>query len=92
MKKFLFFITLIILFSCEKQEKDEPRCWTCETTTVINIIPTIGDYPKTNYEVESVCGFTEAGIRKYEIANSDTITYVRTGFTQVDYKVTKCDQ
>lgn len=95
MKKLLFFITLVILFSCEKEEKDGPRCWTCETfKTSFDMNPTTGDTSKTKkyYDVEAVCDFDEAGIRKYEISRSDTTYPSKTSYLwKVIVKITKCE-
>lgn len=95
MKKLLFFITLVILFSCEKEERDGPRCWTCEIfKTAYDYLPQTGDTLNTRkyYDVEAVCDFDEAGIRKYEIARSDT-TYPSKSYNkwEVIVKITKCE-
>lgn len=85
MKKLLYFISLIIIFSCTK--KDEPRCWTCEEITTVTMNPPRTGFPKTEYKVEAVCDFNEEGIRKYEKSRTDTIFY---GGGQTNYVVTTC--
>lgn len=55
MKKLLFILLVMFLFSCEK---DDPRCWTC------NIHP---DRTGSSYSYnEQVCNRTSSEIKDYE--------------------------
>ena len=57
MKKLLFIIAIIALFSCEKE--DPVYCWQCNQETHT----TRGYYSR----VFDVCDYTESQIRDYEI-------------------------
>lgn len=66
MKKLLFLITLILLFSCEK----EPECWTCKIDTIKTYINVISD----NTTSVTLCDKTVDEIFAFETENTENYT------------------
>jgi len=90
MKKLLFFITLLILFSCEKQDVD---CWVCKVDSITyvgnNIVGTssVFTYP---------CNMTPEQIFRHEEDGTGFTDYglIQTGYAYIHgvtvYTNTKC--
>jgi len=70
MKKLLFFISLLILFSCEKQDVD---CWVCQVDAITMVN---GEIVGTCNTFTHPCGMSAERIFQYEKDGTSTTTFV----------------
>jgi len=68
MKKLLFFLCLIALFSCEKE-----ACYVCTTRTFVSTRP---GHSQTIYTKQIECGITRAEANRLEDRNGYDVTVV----------------
>ena len=86
MKKMLWILFVLLLFSCN----NDSDCYECTTTfeIIVNDSEKIESFSVS--ASREMCNSTETEIRLYELENSDTTVYIN-GKMRIDtLKVTKC--
>jgi ABC-type metal ion transport system substrate-binding protein len=86
MNKVLTILLALFLFSC----KQDQSCYKCTTTITITITESEETNSWSVSDERSNCDLTESKIREYEIANTDSVTYIN-GQVRIDtVTVTTC--
>jgi len=86
MKKVLTILFTLFLFSC----KQDQSCYECTTTITVTITDSEGKNTWSASDDRTRCDVTESEIREFEIANTDSVTYIN-GQVRIDtVTVTLC--
>lgn len=86
MKKMLWILFVLLLFSCN----NDSDCYECTTTFKIIVNDGEKEESYTVSDTREKCNITEAEIRQYELDNSDTTTFYNPPMRIDTLKLTKC--
>lgn len=86
MKKLLI-IAIVVLASCQKNEK---ACYSCMTNLVINVSPVTNGYPQITQSTKSVCDMTDNDATDYEKKNSENTSVTQGGVIVTGVSTTYC--
>lgn len=84
MKKIFIALFIIVIFACER---DNTRCWNCET---VNTIETTGFITQYETEYFTVCDMDSDDIKIFEQARTFTVTINLGTKRATNEQVTKC--